>query len=228
MGELGPAVSSVTGKAHKPGSGPCKFCLALEKLLPATTLLTTLSGLVPPFAQASPSRLHWGGEFVLTQRLSPGQRCSSGRMQVVGVGVCSARRALGDTNQGGFLLPRSGPSAGPFPVLASDKMCSSRSERVGWGHVLCTVSEWERWASPTSAHEEPASREVGGTAAPGVLSSSEEELCLVQNYFLHQILIEVICWSTPAANLSLGLLFCSCLNHTLMNDQCEMGYEEKK
>lgn len=73
---MGPAVSSVIGKAHKPGSGPCKFCLALEKLLPATTLLTTLGGLVPPFAQASPFPAAPGGKFVLTQRLSPDQRCS--------------------------------------------------------------------------------------------------------------------------------------------------------
>lgn len=64
-------------------------------------------------------------------------------------------------------------------------------------------------------------------AVPGVLSFSEEEVPVVQTYFLHQILIKVVCWSTPAANLSPGFLSFSCLNHTLMNDQCEVSYEEE-
>lgn len=69
-------------------------------------------------------------------------------------------------------------------------------------------------------------RDLVALALLGVLLCSEEQVPFVETYFLHRILTKVTCWSTPAANLSLGFSSFSCLNHTFMNDQCEVGYEE--
>lgn len=121
-----------------------------------------------------------------------------------------------------------GPAWGLF-LFSPLTRCAALA-RSGWDEVTSSVpcqNGSDEHLPPQHTRSQLPERLVA-LAVPGVLSSSEEELCLVQNYFFHQILIEVICWSTPAANLSLGLLFCSCLNHTLMNDQCEMSYEEKK
>lgn len=149
---------------------------------------------------------------------------------MVGVGGCSCSQWCWVTaNQGGFLLPRTGPGAGPFPVLACSQDVPRALGRRGWDEVTSSApcqNGSDEHLPPQHMSTQLPERLVA-PAVPGLLSSSEEEVPLDQTYFLHQILIKVICWSTPAANLSLGLLSSSCLNHTLMNDQCEVDYEEE-
>lgn len=144
--------------------------------------------------------------------------------------MCSCSQSCRVTaNQGGFLLPRTGPSAGLFPVLARCQDVQRALGRSGWDEVTSSVpcqNGSDEHLPPQHGRSQLPERLVA-LAVPGVLSSSEEEVPLVQTYFLHQILIKVICWSTPAANLSLGILSFGCINHTLMNDQCQVGYEEQ-
>lgn len=127
---------------------------------------------------------------------------------MVGVGVCSCSQSCWVTaNQGGFLLPRTGPSAGLLPVRACCRDVQRALGRGGWDEVTSSLpcqNGSDEHLPPQ--HEESASRGVGGT---GRSWCAEEEVPLVQTYFLHQILIKVICWSIPAANLSLGLVFYS-------------------
>lgn len=109
------------------------------------------------------------------------------------------------------------------------EMCSGLSVGAGGmrSRPLYHVRTGVTRISHLSAWGVSFQRGLVALAVLGVSSSSEEQVPSVQTYFFHRMMTKVTCWSTPAANFSLAFSSFSCLSHTIVNDQCEVGSEEE-